>query len=38
MLAGWLGGFVDEERMVEEAAAYAEARMKKERGTGFGAS
>lgn len=38
MLAGWLGGFVDEARMEQEAAAYAAARIKAQRGTGFAAS
>ena len=37
-LAGWLGGFVAEARMKQEAAAYAEARIKAERGTGFAVS
>jgi hypothetical protein len=37
-LAGWLGGFVAEARMKQEAAAYAQARIKAERGTGFAAS
>ena len=37
-LAGWLGGFIDEARMKQEVAAYAEARIKAERGTGFAAS
>jgi len=35
ILAGWLQGFVDEARMAMEARAYAEARVKEERGVGF---
>ena len=35
-LAGWLEGFVREANMQLEANAYAEARVKEERGVGFG--
>lgn len=34
-LAGWVNGFVEESRMRMEAQAYAEARVKEERGVGF---
>jgi hypothetical protein len=34
-IAGFLGGYVAEARMSTEAQAYAEARVKEERGIGF---
>jgi hypothetical protein len=34
-LAGWLDGYVTEARMSMEAEAYADARVKAERGVGF---
>jgi hypothetical protein len=34
-LAGWLEGYVQEARMEMEAAEYAKARVKEERGIGF---
>lgn len=37
-LAGWLGGYVEEARMAMEAAEYAKARVKEERGVGFKSS
>ena len=37
-LAGWLDGFVQEAKMQIEADAYAQARVKEERGVGFHAT
>ncbi len=37
-LAGWLGGYVQQARMQAEAEAYAEARVRTERGVGFKAN
>ncbi len=34
-LSGWLGGYVQQARLDQEARAYAEARVKAERGVGF---